>query len=147
VNGGFRCVSRRRFQRVEASELASLSLFGGLPDEDRERLAPLVDELRVDEGVTLTSEGDYAYQLFVIVDGTAEARRDGTLLRELNAGDFFGEIGLLFTGRRTATVVATSPMRLAVVFDRNFRRLEREQPGIAAELRAAVRERLSRGEP
>lgn len=56
--------------------------------------------------------------------------------------DFFGEIGLLVTGRRTASVVSLSPMRLIVMFESSFRRLERELPVCADAVRAAAAARF-----
>ena len=68
--------------------------------------------------------------------------RDGRRLAKLGPGDFFGEIGLLVTGRRTASMVALSPMRLIALFEQPFRRLERELPTFATSVRAACAERF-----
>ena len=73
----------------------------------------------------------------MIKDGQAEVVRDGRRLAELGPGDFFGEIGLLVMGRRTASPVALTPMRLIVMFEQSFRRLEKELPTFAAAVRAA----------
>ena len=80
----------------------------------------------------------------MIEEGRAEVVRDGRRLAELGPGDFFGEIGLLVTGRRTASVVALTPMRLIVMFEQSFRRLEKELPTFAASVRAACAERMQR---
>ena len=63
-------------------------------------------------------------------------------MAELGPGDFFGEIGLIETERRTATVVATQPMRLIVMFQREFKQMEQEMPVVADRIRAAIRARL-----
>jgi CRP/FNR family transcriptional regulator, cyclic AMP receptor protein len=86
-------------------------------------------------------EGDFAYEFFAIEEGTAEVRKDDRVLARLGPGEFFGEIGLLVTGRRTASVVATSPLLLVAIFDQPFRRLERSHPDVAAQLREAVQQR------
>jgi CRP/FNR family transcriptional regulator, cyclic AMP receptor protein len=60
----------------------------------------------------------------------------------LEAGDFFGEVGLLGADReRTATVVATSPMRLLVLARREFRTLLAALPAVAVSIRRAAAER------
>ena len=66
---------------------------------------------------------------------------DGRRLATLEPGDFFGEVGLLITGRRTASVVSLTPMRMVAMFDQCFRRLERELPDFAESVRAACMER------
>ena len=72
-----------------------------------------------------------------------EVRSGGERIAELGAGDFFGEIALLEGGTRTATVVATTPLRLIVMSAHEFRRMEQDLPAIADRVRAAVRARLS----
>ena len=63
---------------------------------------------------------------------------------QLGPGDFFGEIGLLVTGKRTASVVATSPLRVIALFDRDVRELQRELPELDGQLRAALADRFRR---
>ena len=55
--------------------------------------------------------------MFAVLAGTADVSRDGEHIRTLAAGDVFGEIAVLFGGQRTATVKATSPMRLVMLFN------------------------------
>ncbi len=66
----------------------------------------------------------------------------GAPICELGAGDFFGEIGLLVTGRRTASVTATSPMRLFALFEQDFRRLCAEVPAFERRVREVMAKRL-----
>ncbi len=58
-------------------------------------------------------------------------------------GDFFGEIGLLVTGTRTASVAATSPMRLFAMFSREYKQLEDRMPGLVEQLRKTMAERVA----
>ena len=46
------------------------------------------------------------------------------------------------TGRRTASVIATTPTRLFAVFDQDFRRLCAEVPAFERRLREAMAERF-----
>jgi len=98
----------------------------------------------VEAGTTLTTEGEHAYELFVIESGEAEVRKGGEAIRSLGPGDAFGEIGLLATGTRTASIVATTPMKLVAIFSREFKQLEARMPQIAENLRASMRERVAR---
>jgi CRP-like cAMP-binding protein len=130
---------------VDPAELRSIPLFASLSDAERSQIALWADEIEIPEGKLLAKEGEFAYEFFVIREGTAEVTKDGKQLTELGANDFFGEIGLVESERRTATVVATSPMRVVVMFGPHFRRMEREMPQIAERIRGAIRERLARG--
>ena len=78
----------------------------------------------------------------MLSSGAAAVTRDGEKVRMLGPGDFFGELALLGGGRRTATVTATEPSELVVMFGTEFRRLEQELPDAAGRIRAAIAERL-----
>ena len=127
---------------VDSDRLRALPIFASLSDAERNVIAACLDEVDVPPGEQLISEGDYAYEFFVIEQGTADVRVDGSGIAELGPGDFFGEIGLLLTGRRTASVRAASQMRMLAMFDQNFRRIERTHPAITERLRKALRERF-----
>jgi CRP-like cAMP-binding protein len=130
---------------VIADRLAEIPLFSSLSRREREQIARAADEVEVEAGKHLAEQGQFAYEFMAIEEGTADVLKDGEKLRELGPGDFFGEIGLLESERRTATVVATSHMRLIVIFGPNLRSLEREMPGLSAQLRTAIRDRLGGG--
>ena len=100
-------------------------------------------EVTVDSGTTLATEGDNAYELFVIEAGNADVHKRGEVVRKLGPGDVFGEIGLLATGTRTASVVATSPMRLVAMFSREYKQLEDRMPGLAKSLRETMAQRVA----
>ena len=123
---------------VDPQRLTTMPLFATLDDEQLVRVAELSEAVFVPAGTTVNAEQNVAYEFFVIEEGKAEVVGDGRRLAELGPGDFFGEIGLLITGRRTASVVSLTPMRMVAVFDQGFRRLERELPDFAASVRAAL---------
>ena len=79
----------------------------------------------------------------MIEDGVAEVRKGDKPIAELGPGDFFGEIALLETERRTASVIAKTPMRVIVMFQREFSQMEAELPAVADRVRSAIRARLS----
>jgi CRP-like cAMP-binding protein len=129
---------------MDAERLKDLPLFAELDDAERADVAACARELTVEAGTTLTTEGEHAYELFVIKSGEAEVLKGGEVIRSLGAGDAFGEIGLLATGTRTASIVATTPMKLVAIFAREFKQLEARMPQIAEDLRASMRERVER---
>jgi CRP/FNR family transcriptional regulator, cyclic AMP receptor protein len=79
----------------------------------------------------------------VIEAGNAEVRMDDKVVRTLGPGDVVGEIGLLATGTRTASVVATSPLRLLAMFTREFKKLDGRMPGLAKSLRETMARRVA----
>jgi CRP-like cAMP-binding protein len=126
---------------VDSAGLEDIPLFAELTDEERAQVASALREVTAEPGTMLAVQGDNAYQLFIIDSGTADVTQDGEVIRTLGPGDVFGEIGLLATGTRTASVVATSPMRLRAMFIRQFKDLERGMPQLASSLRDAMSER------
>ncbi len=126
---------------MEADRLASIPFFAALSDEVRASVAEAAFEVEAAEGEQLALEGDFGYALYAIESGTADVSADGQALGTLGPGDVFGEIAVIASGRRTATVVATSSMRLIALFKRDVWALERRDPAAAASLRALVDER------
>ena len=124
--------------------LEGIGAFSGLSKHELEQLAGWTFELEVPEGEELLKEGKLAHEFFVIEDGAVEVRQDGERIAELGTGDFFGEIALLEVDRRTATVVASTPVRVAVMGAREFESIVEQMPTVAARLDAVMRERRSR---
>jgi CRP-like cAMP-binding protein len=128
---------------VDVKRLEHVTLFSNLSKRELERLAGWTEEVSVSPGEELATEGRFAHEFFVIEDGAAEVRQNGERIGELGPGDFFGEIGLLETERRTASVVATTTMQVIVMAQREFKSMESEMPAVADRIRAAIRARLS----
>lgn len=126
---------------MDPDRLASIPLFAPLSSEDRARIADSMEAVTVEPGENLCLQGEFAYRFFVIEAGTADVTTDGARVAALGAGDCFGEIGLLVTGRRSASVVATSPMRLFVIFEQPFRSLARDVPSLTERIREVMRDR------
>jgi CRP-like cAMP-binding protein len=127
---------------MDSTRLEGVGVFSGLSKKELGKLAQWTDEVSVSAGQALATEGEFAHEFFVIEEGAAEVRQNGERIAELGPGEFFGEIGLLETERRTASVVATTPMELIVMFQREFKQMEREMPAVADRIRTAIRARL-----
>ncbi len=130
---------------MDPSRLKTFSLFDDMADEDLRTVATLAKEVSVEPGKSLAQEGDYSYEFMAIEEGTAEVERGGQHLAELGPGEFFGEIGVLEKERRTATVVAKTPMRLITLTGWDLRRLEKAAPAAMQKIRTTLAERRARG--
>jgi CRP/FNR family transcriptional regulator, cyclic AMP receptor protein len=126
---------------MDESTLSSIALFESLSPEARRAIAQHADELDIPEGTELARQGDFAYEFFVIEDGTAEVLRDGERIAELGPGDFLGEMGIIDRVVRNATVVTTSPARVVVMTEQDFRSMARGNPDLASRITAAVEQR------
>ena len=129
---------------MDPERLAALPVFAALDDGERAEVAACTREVTIAAGDTVAKEGDNAYEFFVIEAGEAEVRRGDEVIASVREGDVVGEIGLLVTGTRTASIVATTPMTLVAMFSREFKQLDTHVPAIAESLRATIRERVAR---
>jgi CRP/FNR family transcriptional regulator, cyclic AMP receptor protein len=126
---------------LDASQLKSIPLFAGVPDEELGQIATFAQEVMVNEGRELVREGDFSYEFMAIEEGEAEVSRDGKHLADLGPGDFFGETGLLEKTLRNATVTAKTPMRLVTLTGWDLKRMERHIPEAIERVRATLEER------
>jgi CRP-like cAMP-binding protein len=126
---------------MDESSLRSVPLFASLSSDERSAIAQHADEIEVPEGTELVRQGEFAYEFFVLEEGTAEVMRDGERVAELGAGDFLGEMGIVSQAVRNATVVTTSPARAIVMTEQAFRSVRTLNPAVADQITAAVEER------
>ena len=126
---------------MDEQKLQAIPMFASLDKGDLRRLAQATDEIDVPEGKELLHEGEFAYEFMVIQDGRAEVMRDGEHVADLGPGDVLGEIAALERGKRNATVVARSPMNLAVMTAHEMRQLASSIPQFGDHLRRTASER------
>jgi len=123
--------------------LKSVPFFHGCSKCELEALSGALTEVEVGPGVDVVRQGDDSREFYVIVSGTADVFRGETLVRTLQAGDFFGEVANLFHARRSATVTAGSQLRLLVSDEPGFFRLIHETQGLHRKVIDAMAERLA----
>lgn len=122
---------------MDPERLRAIPVFASLDDETLRGIATFASESSVPAGKHLVREGDYAYEFMAIEEGEAEVVRGGEAVATLGPGDFFGEIAVLEKRLRTASVVATTPMRLVTLTHWDLKRV-----GAAMEqIRATLEER------
>lgn len=127
---------------VSVEDIAAVPIFSSLDPDQLATIANWFDAEHVGEGVRLVGEGSHGYTFFVLAEGTASVTAGSEELATLQPGDFFGEVAMLGSGRRTASVTSTAPTRLLVMFGTEFRQLQDAYPEIADRIRRAMKERV-----
>lgn len=105
-------------------------------------MARASDEVDLPAGRTLCEQGNIGREAFIILDGTAEVRRNKKKVATLGAGACVGELALLDHGPRTATVVAGTDLKVLVIGAREFAAIVDEVPPIAHKLLKALATRI-----
>jgi aromatic-L-amino-acid/L-tryptophan decarboxylase len=119
-----------------------------LDDDQLERILASARELRALPGESVVRRWEGTREFYVIATGAAEVRRGGERVARLQGRDFFGELAALDWGAgygyaRTASVVATEPLRLLVLSPEGLDDLMRRTPEMADRVQRAARERLA----
>jgi predicted MFS family arabinose efflux permease len=125
--------------------LRSVPLFCPLPLAGLELLAGGMREVRYEAGDTLMAEGEPGDRYLVIERGRVAVSSGGEHLRDQGAGDGIGEIALLRTLPRTATVVATEPVEAWAIDGPTFLAAVTGHDVSAAEAEALVAARIGDG--
>jgi MFS family permease len=100
--------------------LHRVAMLNVLPLPAIEQLARGLEPVDVAVGQFVFHQGDVGDHYFVIESGEADVIGDGELVATLSQGRGFGEIALLRRVRRTASVRATSQLRLKALRSDRF---------------------------
>ena len=126
---------------MDVSELKNIPLFADVPDDKLLKVATFASLESAVEGKVIIREGGAANAFYAIEDGTVKVERDGEHIADLGPGDVFGEQALLEKSERSATVIATSPVRLIKIDHWEIPRIKQSMPEVLAELQRKVEER------
>ena len=129
---------------MDAKRLEPLPLFRDLSRKERDQIARWTDEVDVPAGYPLLEQGRLPHEFFVIEKGTVAVAKDGEHIADLGPGDFFGEIAIVEHDRRTASVVATTPVTAIVMLARDFETMAGVMPHVAEQIHEAIRARIQR---
>lgn len=126
---------------MDVSLLKTIPLFAEVPDEKLRKIAPFAETDEFAEGQVVVKEGGYSNHFFAIEEGTAKVERGGEHLADLGPGDVFGEQGLLEKQERSATVTATSRLRVIKIEHWELSRMRKTMPEVVEDLERRVQER------
>lgn len=123
--------------------LREVPMFAGFDDKELARIDQNLDDVDLQAGYVLTHEGASATEAFIVESGTAEIRMGDEVIGETQVGEIIGEIGLINATPRTATVTATTPMRVLAIRPSQMRWLF-EDKALAQRIRANMDAHLAR---
>ena len=116
-------------------DLRKVPLFAELDNRQLKKLASRFRERTVGPGTQVTAEGEMSgVGFFVVGSGEASVNVGGKDVATLGAGDHFGEIALVSEAARTATVTATTDLRLLEIPFWDFRDFAHANPDVTWKL-------------
>ncbi len=116
-------------------DLKQVPLFADLDNRQLKKLAARFRERTVGPGTHVTTEGEMSgVGFFVVGSGEAKVTVGGNEVTTLGPGDHFGEIALVSEAARTATVTATTDLRLLEIPFWDFRDFAHANPDVTWKL-------------
>jgi CRP-like cAMP-binding protein len=125
-----------------AGRLRALPIFSACSLKELEAVGSLADEIRLRPGTVLTAEGEPGSECFVLLDGGADVSIGGTVVARLSAGEIVGEMALLESEPRTATVVTTQTTRVLVMTSGAFTAVLEKCPSVTRRVMRTLSQRL-----
>ena len=122
--------------------LLDAPLFHGIDREEIVAVLEGFDEERFDTRHRITLQGLRGTDFYLITQGRARVLVDGAPVAALGAGDFFGEVGVLSDGQRTATVEAETPLTVLALPHRGLEAVLVQHPQLSVNVLRQVLERF-----
>lgn len=130
----------------KVQRLRDVPLFGMCTDAELADIAALVDEVQLGAGTLLTREGTLGRECFVIVTGSVRVEMHGEDLGTRGPGEVVGEMALLDSSPRAATVRAVTDVEALALDPRSFSELLTRHPSVGKRMLAAMAQRLRTAE-
>ena len=127
---------------IDPDLLRKVTVFSTCTTEQLERLADAAVDTRHPTSELLAEQGVIGHRFHLLLEGAAEAERDGEVVGSIRAGEFVGEIGLLGGGPATATVRCTEPTRCLTLRRETFWEVLEAEPAIALRILEVVCRRI-----
>jgi len=131
------------FRGSVSKSFPTVPLFEGLPTKQLRLISQLSTQLELPAGTTLAQEGTPGLEVFVVLAGEVEVSRGHRLVATRGPGSHLGEIALLERCPRTATLIAKTPVSVAVASQGEFTGMLQLIPEIAERLDASTTHRLA----
>lgn len=122
--------------------LRQVPMFSACSLKELTLLGRLVETMEVPAGTMLVQEGRPGREFYIIISGKASVARGGRELARLGAGDSFGELALLDTAPRNATVTAVTDLEIAFLGNREFAGALADIPSLTRKVMVGMARRL-----
>ena len=129
-----RDVTRAKQLQLKRETLARMPLFRPLNDREILRVLQVTDVTAFENGERVMTEGATGEELFIVLSGTLRVTRGGAELATLKTGDHVGEMALVRSQPRSATVVSDGPSELMVIRRTEFFEILRKEHQLAVKL-------------
>ncbi|EMG47719.1 Cyclic nucleotide-binding domain protein, putative, partial [Candida maltosa Xu316] len=131
--------------KIFLDQLATFPLFNNAPTSFHKQVAANLNLIQFHPKEYIIKKGDLSKSMYWILKGAVSVTStDGeTIYAELNPGEFFGEIGILYNRPRTATVIAKTKILLAVLTAESLNTVLKNFPVIERRIRDEAQERLA----
>ena len=127
--------------------LRKASLFAALPPQDLQPIAEVAEEHLFADGDMIAAEGEPGDTTYVIVDGEVDVVAGNRTLAVRGAGDVIGEMSVISSRPRVASLRAKSDVRVLEIHKPAFEAILRERPETALALMRVLCERLAAYDP
>ena len=136
-------VPRRQTTQLWADMLAEVPLFAGVPKRLLRKLARAGTVERFDPNEPIVTAGRRGEAFYIVLSGRASVRRGrGRRTVEIGPGGYFGEMALIDSGPRSATVVAKSEIMCLLLGREQFGKALESEPSIAFALLRTLAARI-----
>ena len=125
---------RARRLALKREVLMSMPLFSRLNERELLRVLQVAEVYQYEAGEVVVRQGERGDRMFLTLDGHLKVEREGTVLGELGPGDHLGEMSLIRSLPRSATVTAMRPTELISLKRDDFFEMIRTEPHIAVKL-------------
>jgi CRP-like cAMP-binding protein len=122
--------------------LKSIDLFRALPSEELAQIAEIAEEQPLGKGDFVFTEGEPGDALYLIVEGKVKVHKGDKQLIQLGLRDVFGEMAVLDSEPRSASVTVLEDAVLLKIGRDDFRDILSERPEIAMGVMKVLTRRL-----
>ena len=122
---------RAAMHEIEGQDI---SAFHGLSDDEVDRCLARSNVIECAAGDRVLKKGGAARNIFVVLDGTLEARDDGRVVGVLREGEVFGEMAFLLERPRSLDIYAADDARVLSLSESTLRKMVTDDPAVAAKL-------------